>query len=140
MEDLAVAVSQLKYGVIVGSQVRLGVLVDAGPLIKAELHIVYLTLKQVLDMNSLINDFFQVLLKKEGRRVNVLILDNVLNYKLDSTDLVVFDCTINSRPIEIPVIRFLYFVFIKQWVLAGEMLVEFLLEHVLHGFAFERHD
>ena len=45
MEYVLVAIPQLKYGVIVSSQVRLGIFMNTGPMVKTELHVIHLAVQ-----------------------------------------------------------------------------------------------
>lgn len=89
MENVGITIPQLKNWIVVGSQVRLWVLVDTWPLVKTELHVINFAIEKVLHMNPFFYDFLEIFLEEERRRVKILVLYNIADDKLNWLYLIV---------------------------------------------------
>ena len=83
---------------------------DTRPLFIFELHIKDFAIEQSFDFDSFFKNEMHVFLEQEGRSVDILILNKVVNDQVDSPYLVVSESVIYSRPIKVLVYTVFAFV------------------------------
>lgn len=125
------------------------------PLFVFELHVEYSALEKSFDLNPLLKNEMHILLEKEGRCVDVLVLYQVVDDEVNSSDLIVSKCIVNCRSVKVLIITslsslikisdffilddvtLLDLILIKEWEVAPKMLCKQLRQQVLHGPALE---
>ena len=74
---------------------------DARPLVKLNFHQEHIAIQQLLQLDSFLEDFVNVLLEKEGGCKIVLVSHYVLNDQLYRFYLIVFYGVVKGRPVEV---------------------------------------
>ena len=112
------------------------------PLIKIELEIEHLALKQASHLNTLLYKSREVSFEKEWGNEGILVFYDVLNDDLDSTYLIIFQSVINCWSVEesFLVIWLGNLVFVEHWEVRLEKIAKSIIQNVFHGPTIERQD
>lgn len=145
-KQIPVIVPNVEDGAVVPSDLSAVVIVYAGPVIKLELHIEYITVQKFPQLYALLQDLRQSFQKQEGGREVVLVVDDVLNHQVKRSNLIVLKSHPEGRPIEVVVddlfrvlffiaddVAFLDLVFVEERELTAKVLFELVAQKVLHG-------
>ena len=119
-------VPQVEDTMVVRPKQLLLIHVVSRPSIKIKRHVKYVRLHNAFDRDGLLNQNWQILLEDEAGDVTILILYDVFNDVVHSSDLVVLQSNINAIGVEETIPAFLFqFVFIDDRVLLVKVLFIF---------------
>ena len=127
--------SNLEYVLIEWSKVCLLNIVRWWPLIKIEVVGEYVGVKKRFDFDTFLDKCREVFVKEKTAYKVVLILDDVLNYDLDCSNLIVSQSAINCRSVKEFVIlswTLLDLIFVEEWEFFAEILYKIILEEICH--------
>jgi hypothetical protein len=116
MKNFSVAFSKFEYRFIDWSDIFSFICVYRWPFVIIKLIAKDITLYQHMNFNSQLYKFGNILLKQSSWNISVLILANIIYNTADCTDLVAFQCSINSTSVKeaVVVVWLSNFIYVKH--------------------------